>query len=108
MLKSRWLFPWHTTKGGGPCLRPRNWGFNRNARPPRRTIVQPVPPGWPSLYHLLDCIEPFGPALDSTTEGLSVPVLNRAELSRTGVIFVALLFAICATGAAAREFRAAD
>nr|WP_249160318.1 TRAP transporter substrate-binding protein [Bradyrhizobium manausense] len=39
---------------------------------------------------------------------MSVPVLNRAEFSRTGVIFVALLFAICATGAAAREFRAAD
>ena len=37
-----------------------------------------------------------------------MPVLNRAELSRTGVIFVALLLAICATGAAAREFRAAD
>ncbi|WP_354227373.1 hypothetical protein [Bradyrhizobium sp. F1.4.3] len=37
-----------------------------------------------------------------------MPVLNRAELSRTGVIFVALLLAICATGAVAREFRAAD
>ena len=37
-----------------------------------------------------------------------MPVPNRAELSRTGVIFVALLLAICATGAAAREFRAAD
>lgn len=37
-----------------------------------------------------------------------MPVLNRAELSRAGVIFVALLFAICATRAAAREFRAAD
>lgn len=37
-----------------------------------------------------------------------MPVLNRAELSRTGVIVVALLLAICATGAAAREFRAAD
>ena len=37
-----------------------------------------------------------------------MPVLNRAEFSRTGVIFVALLFAICATGAVAREFRAAD
>jgi len=37
-----------------------------------------------------------------------VPVLNRAELSRTGVIFVALLLAIFATNAAAREFRAAD
>ncbi|MDN4987387.1 TRAP transporter substrate-binding protein [Bradyrhizobium arachidis] len=37
-----------------------------------------------------------------------MPVLNRAELSRTGVIFVALLVAICATSAAAREFRAAD
>ncbi|WP_298886697.1 TRAP transporter substrate-binding protein [uncultured Bradyrhizobium sp.] len=37
-----------------------------------------------------------------------MPVLYRAELSRTGVIFVALLLAICATGAAAREFRAAD
>nr|WP_191093492.1 TRAP transporter substrate-binding protein [Bradyrhizobium campsiandrae] len=39
---------------------------------------------------------------------MSVPVPNRAELSRTGVIFVALLLAICATNAAAREFRAAD
>ena len=37
-----------------------------------------------------------------------MPVLNRAELSRTGVIFVALLLAVCMTGAAAREFRAAD
>lgn len=37
-----------------------------------------------------------------------MPVLSRAELSRTGVIFVALLFAICATSAVAREFRAAD
>ncbi|WFU72341.1 TRAP transporter substrate-binding protein [Bradyrhizobium sp. CB2312] len=37
-----------------------------------------------------------------------MPVLDRAELSRTGVIVVALLLAICATGAAAREFRAAD
>lgn len=37
-----------------------------------------------------------------------MPVLNRAELSRTGLIFVALLLAVCATGAAAREFRAAD
>ncbi|WP_441261077.1 TRAP transporter substrate-binding protein [Bradyrhizobium sp. 521_C7_N1_3] len=37
-----------------------------------------------------------------------MPVLNRAELTRTGVIFVALLLAVCATSAAAREFRAAD
>lgn len=42
-----------------------------------------------------------------------MPVLNRAEFSRTGVIFVALLLAtftmgMWATGAAAREFRAAD
>ena len=37
-----------------------------------------------------------------------MPVLNRAELSRTGCFFVALLLAVCATGAAAREFRAAD
>lgn len=42
-----------------------------------------------------------------------MPVLSRAELSRTGVIFVALLLAAVsmgmrATGAAAREFRAAD
>lgn len=42
-----------------------------------------------------------------------MPVLNRAELSRTGMIFVALLlatfaFGVCATGAVAREFRAAD
>jgi tripartite ATP-independent transporter DctP family solute receptor len=69
--------------------------------------------GWSSPDHLLDCIEPFAPAIDSTTEGLSVPVLNRAELSRTGVIFVALLLAAVsmgmrATGAVAREFRAAD
>jgi tripartite ATP-independent transporter DctP family solute receptor len=35
-------------------------------------------------------------------------VLNRAEITRTGVTFIALLFAICATGATAREFRAAD
>lgn len=42
-----------------------------------------------------------------------MPVLNRAELSRTGVVFVALLLAtvsmgMCAAGAVAREFRAAD
>lgn len=37
-----------------------------------------------------------------------MPVLNRAERSRTGVVFVALVIAICATGAVAREFRAAD
>lgn len=42
-----------------------------------------------------------------------MPVLSRAELSRTGVIFVALLLAAVsmgmrATGAVAREFRAAD
>jgi TRAP-type C4-dicarboxylate transport system substrate-binding protein len=37
-----------------------------------------------------------------------VPVLNRAERSRTGVVFVALVIAICATSAVAREFRAAD
>jgi tripartite ATP-independent transporter DctP family solute receptor len=35
-------------------------------------------------------------------------VLNRAERSRTGAIFVALLLAVFATSAAAREFRAAD
>lgn len=37
-----------------------------------------------------------------------MPVLNRAERSRTGVVFVALVIAICATSAVAREFRAAD
>jgi tripartite ATP-independent transporter DctP family solute receptor len=39
-----------------------------------------------------------------------VQVLSRAELSRTGVVFVALLLAMWmwATGAFAREFRAAD
>ncbi|MET4215319.1 TRAP-type C4-dicarboxylate transport system substrate-binding protein [Bradyrhizobium sp. LB7.2] len=37
-----------------------------------------------------------------------MPVLNRAERSRTGVVFVALVVAICATSAVAREFRAAD
>jgi tripartite ATP-independent transporter DctP family solute receptor len=35
-------------------------------------------------------------------------VLSRAELSRTGVVFVALLLVLFATGAVAREFRAAD
>jgi TRAP-type C4-dicarboxylate transport system substrate-binding protein len=35
-------------------------------------------------------------------------VLSRAELSRTGVVFVALLFTMAATCAFAREFRAAD
>jgi TRAP-type C4-dicarboxylate transport system substrate-binding protein len=34
--------------------------------------------------------------------------LNRAERSRTGVVFVALVIAICATSAVAREFRAAN
>lgn len=33
-----------------------------------------------------------------------MPVLNRAELSRTGVVFVALLGAIGATGAAVGKF----
>ncbi|WP_407115575.1 TRAP transporter substrate-binding protein [Bradyrhizobium sp. LMG 9283] len=37
-----------------------------------------------------------------------MPVLSRAELSRTGVIFVALLLVVWATDAVAREFRAAD
>ncbi|RZI37963.1 TRAP transporter substrate-binding protein, partial [Herbaspirillum sp. HC18] len=42
-----------------------------------------------------------------------MPVPSRAELSRTGVIVVALLVAavsmsLRATGAVAREFRAAD
>jgi tripartite ATP-independent transporter DctP family solute receptor len=37
-----------------------------------------------------------------------VPVLSRADFSRTGVVFVALLVAMWASGAAAREFRAAD
>ncbi|AMA60812.1 MULTISPECIES: TRAP transporter substrate-binding protein [unclassified Bradyrhizobium] len=37
-----------------------------------------------------------------------MPVLSRAELSRTGVIFVALLLTVWTTGALAREFRAAD
>ena len=35
-------------------------------------------------------------------------MLSRAEIQRTGVVFVALLLAMCATGAFAREFRAAD
>jgi hypothetical protein len=50
--------------------------------------------------------------MDSTTEGLSVPVLNRAELSRSGVVFVALLIAIFPmgmgeTGAVAGDLRSA-
>jgi tripartite ATP-independent transporter DctP family solute receptor len=35
-------------------------------------------------------------------------VLSRAELSRTGVVFVAFFFAVAATDVSAREFRAAD
>jgi tripartite ATP-independent transporter DctP family solute receptor len=35
-------------------------------------------------------------------------VLSRAELSRTGVVFFGLLLVLFATGALAREFRAAD
>jgi len=37
-----------------------------------------------------------------------VQVLSRAELSRTGVVCVALFFAMAAAGLSAREFRAAD
>jgi TRAP-type C4-dicarboxylate transport system substrate-binding protein len=35
-------------------------------------------------------------------------VLSRADLSRSGLFLVAFLFAWTATGASAREFRAAD
>ena len=49
--------------------------------------------------------EPFAPAIDSTTEGLSVPVLYRAERLRTGVLVVALLPALCAADDATREYR---
>lgn len=85
-------------------------GFNQEYGPVAAHNRRPGRPaaGWPSPDLLLDCIEPFLPVIDSITKGLSVPVLCRAEFSRTGVAFVALLFTMAATGAFAREFRAAD
>ncbi|MBR0852649.1 TRAP transporter substrate-binding protein [Bradyrhizobium diazoefficiens] len=83
-------------------------------RPPAAAQSSGAPAtGWPSRNHLLDCIEPFVPAIDSISEGLSEPVLDRAERLRTGVIFVAFLLVMVATGmgatcSIAREFRAAD
>jgi hypothetical protein len=55
---------------------------------------------------LLNCVEPFLPAIDITM-GDEVPVYSRASLSRTAVTVVALLLTATA-GAVAREFRAAD
>src|SRR5712692_6294813 len=39
---------------------------------------------------------------------MKLPVYSRAELSRTAALVVALVLAVAATGAIAREFRAAD
>jgi hypothetical protein len=55
---------------------------------------------------LLNCVEPFVPAIDITM-GDEVPVYSRANLSRTAVTVVALLLTATA-GGVAREFRAAD
>jgi TRAP-type C4-dicarboxylate transport system substrate-binding protein len=55
---------------------------------------------------LLNCVEPFVPAIDITM-GDEVPVYSRASLSRTAATVVALLLTATAS-AAAREFRAAD
>jgi tripartite ATP-independent transporter DctP family solute receptor len=55
-----------------------------------------------------DCFEPFFPIFDLFTEGIRLPVYSGAEISRTVVLVVALLLAAVSTGAAAREFRAAD
>jgi TRAP-type C4-dicarboxylate transport system substrate-binding protein len=54
---------------------------------------------------LLNCVEPFVPAIDITM-GDEVPVYSRASLSRTAATVVALLLTATA-GAVAREFRAA-
>src|ERR1700738_2496390 len=56
---------------------------------------------------LLNCVEPFVPAIDITM-GDEVPVYNRASLSRTAATVVALLLTAISASAAAREFRAAD
>ena len=58
---------------------------------------------------LLNSVEPFPVSPDSITKGKSfLPVFNRADLSRTVVLVVALCLTVAATGAHAREFRAAD
>ena len=55
---------------------------------------------------LLNCVEPFLPAIDITM-GDEVPVYSRASLSRTAATVVAL-FLTATASAAAREFRDAD
>jgi TRAP-type C4-dicarboxylate transport system substrate-binding protein len=55
---------------------------------------------------LLNCVEPFLPAIDITM-GDEVPVYNRASLSRTAATVVAL-FLTATASAAAREIRDAD
>jgi tripartite ATP-independent transporter DctP family solute receptor len=52
-------------------------------------------------------IEPFPPAPDFIMKGKKLPV-SRANLPRTLTLVVALLLTVAATGAFAREFRAAD
>jgi TRAP-type C4-dicarboxylate transport system substrate-binding protein len=56
---------------------------------------------------LLNCIEPFVPAIDITM-GDEVPVYRRASLSRTAATVVALSLTAISASAGAREFRAAD
>src|SRR5258708_1981107 len=106
MLRSRWLFPFRAAKGDDTLLKARHWRFNAGRKAGRAAQWRGgAGGGWPSLNHLLVCFELFPPAIDSITEGLSVLVLSRAELSQTGMVLVALLFAMCATRALAREFR---
>jgi tripartite ATP-independent transporter DctP family solute receptor len=62
----------------------------------------------PHKKPLLNCIEPFLPAIDIITGGIKLPVCSRAELSRTLAVVGALLVLAAATSAPAREFRAAD
>jgi tripartite ATP-independent transporter DctP family solute receptor len=55
-----------------------------------------------------NCFEPFPPTIDFFWKGIRLFVYSGAEISRTVVLVVALLLAAVSTGAAAREFRAAD
>jgi tripartite ATP-independent transporter DctP family solute receptor len=66
--------------------------------------------GFPAIRRTdgTDGIEPFFPAVDLFTEGIRLPVYSGADISRTVVLVIALLFAAVSTSAFAREFRAAE
>jgi TRAP-type C4-dicarboxylate transport system substrate-binding protein len=86
-------------------IRPRDAGFNpegplhRDKSTCRQQIAM-------TRSILLNCVEPFLPAIDITM-GDEVPVYSRASLSRTAAT-VAALFLTATASAAAREFRDAD